>query len=247
MTEQNGLSTPPVPPPVVENKAPEEEKHPVPEYLKSVYNGRYFRPSLTKLFDDGWTAAIATFFQSGKLTKLVTDEIAEGNDVLQLGAASGDFERKIVEKMNSAGHYVIEDISPVHIDAMGARISAWLNATAKERDFTVPDKRTYDIVIGYFVLHELPDPRKKATLNRAFNALKPDGKMIFIDYAHPKKFHPLKYPVKMFNRLYEPFAESLWYNEIQNFAPKTDELVWERKTFFGGLYQCVIARKVRPS
>ena len=238
---------PPVPPPVIENKESAEEKHPVPEYLKSVYNGRYFRPSLTKLFDDEWTAAIATFFQSGKLTKLVTDEIAEGNDVLQLGAASGDFERKIVEKMNSAGHYVIEDISPAHIDAMGSRISAWLNATAKERDFTVPDKRMYDVVIGYFVLHELPDARKRATLNRAFTALKPDGKMIFIDYAPPKKFHPLKYPVKMFNRLYEPFAESLWHNEIQDFAPETDELVWERKTFFGDLYQCVIARKVRPS
>lgn len=247
MTEQTDTPKPPVSPPVVENKAPPGEKHPVPEYLKSVYNGRYFRPSLTKLFDDGWTAAFATFFQSGKLTKLVTNEINKDNDILQLGAASGDFERKIIEKLGTSGHYVIEDISPAHIDAMGDRISAWLNATAKERDFTVPDKKLYDVVIGYFVLHELPDPRKRATLNRAFTALKPDGKMIFIDYAKPKKFHPLKYPVKMFNRLYEPFAESLWHNEIQDFAPKTDGLVWDRKTFFGNLYQCVIARKVQPS
>ena len=67
--------------------------------------------------------------------------------------------------------------------------------------------------------------------------------MIFIDYAQPKKFHPLKYPVKMLNRLYEPFAESLWYNEIQDFSPKTDKLIWDKKTFFGDMYQCVIAQR----
>ncbi len=67
--------------------------------------------------------------------------------------------------------------------------------------------------------------------------------MIFVDYAQPKRFHPLKYPLKMFNRLYEPFAESLWYNEIEDFAPKTDKLIWAKKTFFGDMYQCVVAQR----
>jgi len=47
----------------------------------------------------------------------------------------------------------------------------------------------------------------------------------------------------MFNRLYEPFAESLWYNEIEDFAPKTDKLIWAKKTFFGNMYQCVVAQR----
>ena len=242
MTEQNNFSPLPVPPPVEKEDIP-AENHTVPEYLKSVYEGRYFNPFFSKIFDDDWTAAIGTFFRGGMLTKKVVNEIIEGYDVLQLGIASGDFEQKIAQKMNSKGRYDIEDISARHIELTRTRVAAWLNVTLKERDFMFPNDLRYDAVIGYFVLHELPDSRKKAVLERAFNALKPNGKMIFVDYACPKKYHPLKQPVKLFNRLYEPFAESLWYNEIQDFAPETDKLIWDKRTFFGDMYQCVIAQR----
>lgn len=229
----------PVPPPVVNEK----DATAVPEYLTSVYGRRYFHPWLTAMFDDEKIAAPATCFLAGKLTRAVTNEIIEGDDVLQLGIASGDFEYKVASKMNAKGTYCIEDVSAAHIDVMKPRVSPWLNVIVKERDFTVPDNKRYDVVIGCFTLHELPDTRKKAALKRAFNALKPTGKMIFVDYAAPKRFHPLKPVLKTFNRLFEPFAESLWYNEIESFAPKTDKLIWAKKTYFGDLYQCVIAQR----
>lgn len=246
MTEQKNSASPqPVPPPVTKEDDLVRENA-VPEYLKSVYNRRYFHPFFSQIFDDEWMAAIGTFFCQNKLTQCVTKEIFENNDVLQLGLASGNFERRIAEKINSKGQYHIEDLSAQHIKAVQPRISFWQNIVIMERDFTTPgtkQNKKYNAVIGYFVLHEIPDARKRALLQRAFDALKPDGKMIFVDYARPKKFHPLKYPLKMFNRLYEPFAESLWYNEIQSFAPKTDKLIWDRKTFFGDMYQCVIAQR----
>ncbi len=240
--ETTAVSPPPVPPPVIREEFTKED-HPVPEYLKSVYDRRYFHPLLSKMFDDDWISGPGTFFYSAKLIRNVTNEIIEGDDVLQLGIASGNFEREIASKMNSKGKYHIEDISAAHAEAVMPRISPWLNAAVRERDFTISNDLRYDVVIGYFLLHELPDTRKKAVLKRAFNALKPTGKMIFIDYAQPKRFHPLKYPLKMFNRLFEPFAESLWYNEIEDFAPKTDKLIWAKKTFFGNMYQCVIAQR----
>ncbi len=229
--------------PVIIKEENTKEYHDIPEYLKSVYDSQYFHPFLSRVFDDEWTACLSTFFQGKKLIKAVTNEIIEGDDILQLGIASGTFERDIALKMNSKGKYHIEDLSAAHAETVMPRISPWLNVAIKERDFTIPNNLRYDVVIGYFLLHELPDIRKKAVLKRAFNALKPTGKMIFVDYAPPKKFHPLKYPLKMFNRLYEPFAESLWYNEIEDFAPKTDKLIWAKKTFFGDMYQCVIAQK----
>ena len=183
------LSSPPVAPPVIKEELT-KENHSVPEYLQAVYHRRYFSPFLSKIFDDDWISGPGTFFCTGKLTKAVTNEIIEGNDVLQLGIASGTFERDVASKMNSKGRYHIEDISPSHGEAVMPRISPWLNATIKERDFTIENEWRYDIVIGYFVLHELPDIRKKALLKRALNALKPTGKMIFIDYAQPNNFHP---------------------------------------------------------
>jgi len=230
------------PPPIAKNLFI-KEGHSIPEYLTSVYSRRYFHPLFSKLFDDDWLVSIGSFFQNGKLTKIVTNEIIEGNDVLQLGIAFGKFEREIAQKMNSNGLYHIEDISAQNIENLKPRISPWVNITVKERDFTLPNNERYDIVVGYFILHELPEVRKRLVLERAISALKPEGKMIFIDYAQPDKFHPLKYPVKMFNRLYEPFAESLWYNEIKDYAPKTNQLIWDKKTFFKNMYQCVIAQR----
>lgn len=220
-----------------------KKKKDVPEYLRSVYAGRYFQPVLASWLDGDIPAEILTLFCTKKLTKAVTDEIIEGDSVLQLGLGSGGFETAVSAKMNGKGKYVIEDLSSSHAAAAEYRISPWLNAAIKERDFTVNDEKRYDVVIGWFTLHELPDDRKKAVLKRACNALKPDGKMIFIDYSKPKKFHPFGWFVKMFNRLFEPFAESLWYNEIESFAPAVDNLIWAKKTYCGDMYQCVIAQK----
>ncbi|MBO4520862.1 MAG: rhodoquinone biosynthesis methyltransferase RquA [Alphaproteobacteria bacterium] len=232
------LDTPPI-----QRNIYTREGHAIPEYLKTVYNRRYFRPFYSKLFDNEWIARFGSFFMDGRMTKMVTNEIAQGDMVLQLGIASGLFERKIAEKLDSKGEYHIEDISQQKIELIKTRIAPWVNLSVKERDFTRSNDERYDVVIGYFVLHELPDERKRAALKRAVSALKPGGKMVFIDYAQPKRFHPLKYQIKMFNRLFEPFAESLWYNEIKDFAPKTDNLVWNKKTFFGNMYQCVIAQR----
>ena len=218
------------------------EGHAVPDYLKSVYNRRYFSPFYSKLFDQEWLALIDSYFCDDMLAKTVSNEIMRTNDVLQLGIAAGKCQKEIAQKMNSVGQYHIEDISAQRIERLKPRIATWTNITVKERDFTRPNDSRYDVVVGYFVLHELPDARKRAVLKRALSALKQNGKMIFIDYAQPNKYHPLKYPLKLFNRLFEPFAESLWYNEIKDFAPKTDKLIWDKKTFFGDMYQCVIAQ-----
>lgn len=242
-TPKKSASPAPVPPPRISDRAKDKENHEVPEYLKSVYDGRYFHPLWTKMFDDEWAAALASFFMGGRLTKLVTNEIFEGQDVLQLGLASGSFEYQVASKMNGKGKYRIEDISPAHIEAIQPRISPWLNVSVRERDFTIPTELRYDVVICYFLLHELPDVRKTAAIRRALGSLKPGGRAIFIDYAAPVRFHPLKYPLKWFNRLYEPFAESLWHNEIESFAPKSNGFIWAKKTLFGNMYQCVIAQK----
>lgn len=238
MTDE-GKTLPPIPPPNV-NK---EEHFEVPEYLESVYRNSYFRPVFARIMDDDWTAQLTTFFQVKKLIRCVTDEIFEGNDVLQLGLASGSLESEIAAKMNAHGHYDIEDISPAHIDAASPRLAPWLNTEVKERDITVPTDKRYQVVVCFFLLHELPDARKKAVIDRALNSLTAEGRVIFIDYAHPSRLNPFKYLVKYYNRLNEPFAESLWHNEIESFAPKSDKFIWDKKTFFGGMYQCVIAQK----
>ena len=41
----------------------------------------------------------------------------------------------------------------------------------------------------------------------------------------------------------EPFTFTLLNNEIWTFAAKADEFTWRKETYFGGLYQKVVAER----
>jgi hypothetical protein len=41
----------------------------------------------------------------------------------------------------------------------------------------------------------------------------------------------------------EPFAKSLWRNEIADFATDKTAFDWRKETYFGGLYQKVVAER----
>jgi hypothetical protein len=47
----------------------------------------------------------------------------------------------------------------------------------------------------------------------------------------------------------EPFAKSLWRQDIRDFASEPEKFHWRKESFFGGLYQKVVAIPVgsRPA
>lgn len=236
----------PVPPPRVDFVV-EDSDAVLPPYIESVYKRRYFSPSVVRFFQKGLMTTITNWFMQSRLVRLVADEIYAEPDVLQFGIADGKLQNSIAEKMNGQGVYHIEDLSKPQIENTLPSVSPWLNVRLLVRDFTHPTDKKYDVAVLFFTLHELPDARKTAVIKRAFNALKPSGKIVFIDYAQPHAWHPLKYPLRQFNRLFEPFAESLWYKDIQDFAPaemrESKTTIWSKKTILFGLYQCVIVQK----
>lgn len=66
----------------------------------------------------------------------------------------------------------------------------------------------YDTVVCYMLLHELPIASKIKVVENALHSINENGKVIFIDYSQPDYWHPLRWFVKLFNRLYQPFAEN---------------------------------------
>ena len=104
-------------------------------------------------------------------------------------------------------------------------------------------KGEYDTIICHFLLHELPPQTRTKILNNIIKALKPGGKAVFIDYHLPSPFNPLKYFIRAINRLYQPFAESLWKSSIKDMTPHAETCSWSQQTYFAGVYQKVVATK----
>ena len=71
--------------------------------------------------------------------------------------------------------------------------------------------------------------------------VKPGGKIVIVDYARPRWWHPLRYLwLPVLERL-EPFASALWREEIANWLPMLSGARKLRKeVMFGGMYQKVV-------
>ena len=64
-----------------------------------------------------------------------------------------------------------------------------------------------------------------------------------MDYHEPHWAHPLKLIPALVFVMLEPFAMSLWRHEIKDFASHAEQYSWRTETYFGGLFQKVVAQR----
>ena len=134
----------------------------------------------------------------------------------------------------------IEDVKGVMKDK---KLKDFPQVTVRAADAANPGGGPYDDVISFFLLHEMPEDYKHAVVNSLLDSLAPGGKVIFIDYHKPHWAHPLKWVTALVFALLEPFAKSLWHHEITGFAKDPGRFHWRQETYFGGLFQKVVAQR----
>ena len=93
------------------------------------------------------------------------------------------------------------------------------------------------------LLHEMPYPSKLKLINLLLSSMAPGGKVIFIDYHKMTWWNPLRWILKPFNRLYQPFAENMWDTEIKDFVSGRGQFEWKKSTYFGKMYQKVVVKR----
>jgi hypothetical protein len=108
-------------------------------------------------------------------------------------------------------------------------------------DAATPGGGIYDSVCCFFLLHEIPDDHKRAVVDGLLAKVPPKGKAVFVDYHQTVPVHPLRMVMGMVFRWLEPYATGLIKREISDFATNREDFSWRKKTYFGGLYQKVVA------
>lgn len=217
---------------------------PLPAYIKEIYAPIYEDMEISQNLDDNRFWTLVTLGYNNKLADSVCDEINYQNSVLQIGATFGKQIEKVATKIGPYGSFDLMDVSKTQIKRCENKfIYPYPKIELLYQDATEAIKGNYDVVICYMLLHEVPDPTKHKIVMNALNAVKVGGKVVFVDYHNPSKWHPLKYFIRLFNRLYQPFAESLWKNEIRSFADNAQNYTWKKTLFFGRTYQKVVATR----
>ena len=216
----------------------------LPKYLTTIYPNIYFNSYLYNFLDNKVIQNILTLGYHNILTEELKKELSPQSNVLQLGITFGSQIDKTYSVIGQLGSYTILDILPnvienckeKHIEQRIKFIEANAKNTFKEE---------YDTIICYMLLHELPPLTRSKILENIMKSLKPNGKAIFIDYNLPNYYNPLKYFIRAYNRLYQPFAETLWKTTIKDLTPNAETCSWSKQTYFGGIYQKIVATKLK--
>lgn len=214
----------------------------LPPYLTDIYSWLYLNPKLYNLLDNSILLNILTLGYHHILTSELKKEIYPHSHILQIGVTLGSQIEKTYAGVGMLGSYTIVDIIPNLLENCREK-HLEEHITMAQGDASKAIKGEYDTIICYFLLHELPPQTRTKLLNNVIKALKPGGKAVFIDYHIPSSYNPLKYIIRAVNRLYQPFAESLWKNSIKDMTPHAETCSWSQQTYFAGVYQKVTATK----
>jgi len=222
---------------------PRSEPSSIPAYLSETYNWAYLDPGNVRMLDREPVVWIILWGQHRALQRAAFAELQAGQRVLQPASVYGQFAPNLARLLGPDGHLDVTDVAQVQIDGARRKLSDLPQASAYVADARRARAEHYDAVCCYFLLHEVPDTVKHEVVDALLGSVVPGGKVVFIDYHKPHWAHPLKLITSIVFDTLEPFAKSLWRHEIKDYATDAAAFTWRRQTYFGGLYQKVVAER----
>ena len=221
--------------------ATNEDTTGLPEYLVRNYWWAYLTPTSLHLFDNWLFLTCLLWGNLPRLVRAACVEFRPGQSVLQAANAYGSIATELARTVGADGRLDLVDVAPLQVEHVNRKLAPFPHARARVADATRPGGAIYDGVCCFFLLHEIPDDEKRAVVDALLARVGPGGKVVFIDYHRAQWWHPLRAPMSLVFRWLEPFANSLIGSEIKAFASGPGAFGWSKETFFGGLYQKVVA------
>jgi ubiquinone/menaquinone biosynthesis C-methylase UbiE len=224
-------------------------EHSVPLYLTVHYWWAYVHPKAVKLFERQWLVNLILW---GNYTRLRDAALTELGDrlsgrTLQVACVYGDLTNRLARQAASCGGAIdVIDVLPIQLKNLRGKLTtdAPVRLLAMDSaDLRLPDA-SYDRALIFFLLHEQPHHYRERTISEVLRVVKPGGKIVLVDYALPRWWHPLRYLWRPVLARLEPFALDLWRQEIADWLPATlANRRLRHGSFFGGLYQKVVVTR----
>ncbi len=214
----------------------------IPDYLRDVYHWAYLSSLGRAVFDHPLVVHAILWGNMHRLTRAMVTEVKPGQSVLQPACVYGNFSLVLAKAIGTVGRLVVTDIAPLQVTNARRKLGHLSHVTVQLSDAARPPGGPYDVVACFFLLHEVPEDYKHRIVDALLSVVTPGGKVVFIDYHQPWPLHPLKPLMSLVFNTLEPFAGALWQREINSYGFLTKHFSWHKETFFGGLYQKVVAQ-----
>jgi ubiquinone/menaquinone biosynthesis C-methylase UbiE len=216
----------------------------IPAYLHDTYWWAYVHPNAVKLFERQWLVNLILWGNFARLRDAALASLGETPEgrTLQVACVYGNFTTRLSERVAHArGTLDVVDVLPIQLSNLRAKldVAAPVNLIQRDASQLGFDDASYDRVVLFFLLHEMPEDVRRRTLAEAMRVVKPGGRIVIVDYHRPRRWHPLRGVMQWILRTFEPFAMDLWNHEIEQWLPAGVKPV-SKDTWYGGLYQRLV-------
>lgn len=215
----------------------------IPAYLHETYWWAYVHPKAVRLFERQWLVNLILWGNFAKLRDAALEGLGKSlpGRTLQVACVYGDFTPRLAERVPGDASLDVVDVLPIQLANLRRKLpqAAQVNLVNRDAvDLGFADA-TYERVVLFFLLHEMPLQVRRRTLEEAIRVLKPGGQLVIVDYHRPAPWHPLRRVMQWILRTFEPFAMDLWRHEVAEWLPSTARLL-RKDTLYGGLYQKLV-------
>ncbi|HKA73382.1 MAG TPA: rhodoquinone biosynthesis methyltransferase RquA [Xanthobacteraceae bacterium] len=220
----------------------------VPDYLSRHYWWAYVHPNAVRLFERGWLVNLILWGNYARLRNAALAELGEHlpGRTLQVACVYGDLTCRLSDKIAAAGGTLdVVDVLPIQLKNLRRKLPPHAPArllVMNSGSMRLADA-SYDRALVFFLLHEQPRNLRERTLSEVLRVVKPGGRVVILDYALPRWWHPLRYLWRPLLAGLEPFALDLWRQDIAAWLPPVAGRNMRRDSFFGGLYQKLVVTR----
>lgn len=215
----------------------------IPAYLHEVYGWAYLNRINANLLDHDAVVSAILLGNNSRLRRTLLAEIEPGQRVLHVAHVYGRLIPELAARVGCSGRLDVIDLVPLQVELCRRKLRAFPQAEVRIADASHPGDGVYDAITCFFLLHEIPDERKRSVVDALLARIVLGGRVVFVDYHKPHWAHPLKAVTSLVFDTLEPFAKDLWRQEIKEFASNPGPNDWRKQTYFGGLFQKVVARR----
>ena len=219
-----------------------------PHYLTANYWWAYVHPRAVWFFERQWLVNLILWGNYALLRNAAMMELGDvlPGTTLQVACAYGDLTGKLTQRVAAGGGRLdIVDVLPVQLENLRSKLPSGAPARLLAMDSgrsraSGGELRSRAVV---FPFARTAQRSSRRTLSEVFRVVRPGGKIVIIDYALPRWWHPLRYLWRPLLAALEPFALDLWRHEIIHWLPVAARTGWRKQSFFGGLYQKVVIKR----
>lgn len=218
-----------------------------PEYLVRNYWWAYLSPAGVWLFSHHTIINLILFGQYRTILSALTARLGNTScrRMLQLTCAYGELTPTLTAHTEELH---LNDVAAIQLrlarNALSRRSRTAQMARMNAESLAYATD-SFDTLIIFFLLHELPAAARQRALEEAMRVLKPNGRLLLAEYGANRGIHPLHrfLPLRRAMERLEPFLHDFWHSDLHSQLQecaasqnKTLRLVGETAVF-GGFYR----------